>query len=94
MFNFAIVLNAAPFYVLAQNNNDLEEILKTYGEKVVTVISAEALQVMEFKLQMSLSAKQTLLIPVVMDENKDYLAKHLSDSEQEEMVNDLTIDIK
>lgn len=93
MFNYCLILNAQPFFVLAQNETDLEEILKVYQDKVVSVIKGDSIQVMEFKLQMSLSSKPTLLIPEIVDEEKDSLMKMVSNSEKEEMLEDLTENI-
>lgn len=91
MFNFCVILNVAPYFVLAQNENDLEEVLGVYSTKVVSVIKANDLEVMEFKMQLSLFSKATLLIPeVVNDKEKDYLEKQLSETEEEELINELT----
>jgi primosomal protein N'' len=93
MFNFCIVLNTAPFYVLAQNEKDLEEILKVYEGKISIVVKAKDLEVMEFKMQMSLFSKNTLLIPTVVEETQDALAKMINASEQDELIYELTNDI-
>lgn len=93
MFNYCLILNAHPFYVLAQDEKDLEGIIKVYGNKALTVIKAPSLEVMEFKLQMNLSSKNTLLIPSVVNETAESFNKLISTSEQEEMIEDLVNDI-
>jgi len=93
MFNFCVVLNVAPFYVLAQNEKDLEDILKVYEDKVSIVVKAKDLEVMEFKLQLNLFSKNTLLIPTIVDENQDALNKMINVSEQDDLIYDLTNDI-
>ena len=94
MFNFCVILKVSPFYVLAQNETEVENILKVYPGNVATVIKADNLQVLEFKMQMSLFSQPTLLIPEVVSENQDYLSSELSESEQDELISDLTDDIK
>jgi hypothetical protein len=93
MFNFCIILNVAPHFVLAQNENELEEVLKVYKDKAVTVIKANDLEVMEFKMQLSLFSKETLLIPIVVDEDKDVLSKMINSAEADDLIEDLTNNI-
>lgn len=92
MFNYCLILNAAPYFVLAQNETDLEETMAVYKEKIVTVIHAKELKVMEFKMQLSLFSKDTLLIPSVVQEDHEHLNKMLSSAEQEELISDLVTD--
>lgn len=93
MFNFCVVLNSAPFYVLAQNEKDLEEVLLVYKEKVAVVIKAENLEAMDFKMQMKVSSKETLMIPSMIPGSEECLSKMISESEQDEMLDDLINDV-
>lgn len=94
MFNFCIVLTAAPFYVLAQNETDLEEVLLVYKDNVSVIIKANNLEAMDFKMQMSISSKNTLLLPKNIDESAECILKMVSESEKDDLIQELINDVE
>lgn len=94
MFNFCVVLNAAPFYVLAQNEADLEEILLVYKDNVAVIIKADNLETMDFKMQMSISSKNILMLPKTLDESPECILKMVNEAEKDDLIQELTNDVE
>lgn len=90
MFNFIIVLSAAPFFVLAEDDSQVEEICNLYKDKVFKVIKGQNLEPLTFKISFSLSKEETLLIPEIVEENQLEL---ISEEEKELISEEISSDL-
>jgi hypothetical protein len=91
MFNFIVILNSAPLFVLAEDENQVQEIISTYKDKVHKVISGTNLKTLNFKVQFSLEQENTLLIPEVV--NEETQLQLITEEEKEILSEELTNDL-
>lgn len=87
MFNFIIILNAAPHFFLATDEKQVLEVLSFYKDKVVRVVSGTDLKVKDVASNVYLTDHQTLLIPEVVQEDEDFIPQEI----KEELSDELTI---
>lgn len=93
MFNYVIILNSAPFFILAEDEEQVLEIHRVYKDKVDRVIKGENLEVQAMKATFSLSNENILLIPEVVNEEKEKQLKLISEEEQDQMVDEISKDL-
>ena len=90
MFNFIIVLNSAPHFFLAQNEEEVLEVTAYYKDKVVRIISGTDLKVQDLMTKTFFSNHRTVLIPQVVDEKQLEL---VSEEEKELTLDQISTDL-